>query len=154
VLDCHLMVSEPAKHVGQIAAAGGDSVTFHVEASGDVRRTAELAREAGLGVGLAFNPETSVEAAAAVSDGVDLVLCMSIHPGYSGQDFLPESLERLRTLRSLLAEDVLVQVDGGIEADNVGAVREAGAQLIVAGSSIFHARDLSAAYSALADAAR
>jgi ribulose-phosphate 3-epimerase len=153
VLDCHLMVSEPAKHVGQIAAAGGDSVTFHVEASGDVRRTAELAREAGLGVGLAFNPETSVEAAAAVSDGVDLVLCMSIHPGYSGQDFLPESLERLSTLRSLLPDDVLVQVDGGIGEGNVSAVREAGAQLIVAGSSIFHARDLSAAYGALADAA-
>ena len=145
-IDCHLMVENPERHFKQIAEAGGDSVTFHVEVSRDPSTTVALAREFGLGVGVAFNPETPVLAALAASGGCDLVLCMSIAPGYSGQEFMPEALERLRDLRSVLPPEVFVQVDGGITADNVREVHEAGADLLVAGSSIFHREDLPRAY--------
>ncbi|HEX2046034.1 MAG TPA: ribulose-phosphate 3-epimerase [Gaiellaceae bacterium] len=145
-LDCHLMVSNPERHFPQIAEAGGDSVTFHVEASEEPWNAITLARSHGLEVGVAFNPETAVEDAVAASLGADLVLCMSIHPGYSGQEFIPESLERIRALRGQLHERVAVQVDGGITQDNVRAVHEAGADLIVAGSSIFDREDLNRAY--------
>lgn len=148
-LDCHLMVADPEPHFNQIREAGGDSVTFHVEACDDVERAVGLARDLGLGVGIAFNPDTPVETAARVSVGVDLVLCMSVHPGYSGQAFIPESVERLRRLRSLLPAETLVQVDGGIAVGNVRAVHEAGADLIVAGSSIFHTEDIDGAYAGL-----
>ena len=145
-LDCHLMVSNPEHHFRQIAAAGGDSVTFHVEASEEPWNAITLARSEGLEVGVAFNPETRVEDAVGASLGADLVLCMSIHPGYSGQEFLPESLDRIRALRAQLHERVGVQVDGGITQDNVRSVYEAGAELIVAGSAIFAREDLNRAY--------
>ena len=149
-LDCHLMVSEPEKHFEAVAKAGGASVTFHVEACGEPERAVARARELGLGVGIAFNPETPVEDAAAASEGVDLVLCMSIHPGYSGQEFMAESVERIRRLRDLLPEGVRVQVDGGINSTTIGAAREAGADLLVAGSAIFWRDDPAAAYRELA----
>jgi ribulose-phosphate 3-epimerase len=146
VLDCHLMVENPEKHIPQIAAAGGDSVTFHVEACDDVPAVLALAREHGLGVGVAFNPETDVEEAVEAAADADLALCMSIRPGYSGQEFMPEALERLRELRRLLPDDVFVQVDGGISQENVRAAYEAGANLLVVGSAIFHREDLPRAY--------
>jgi len=152
VLDCHLMVDDPAHHLEEFAASGADSVTFHVEAASDPAEVAQQARALGLGVGIAFNPETdaATAAAAAREAGADLVLCMSIHPGYSGQAFLPESLDRIRALRAALPDEVHVQVDGGITAENVTAVREAGADLIVAGSAVFAADDPGAAYRHLA----
>jgi ribulose-phosphate 3-epimerase len=145
-LDCHLMVDNPERHIPQIAHAGGDSVTFHVEVSPEPWRTIELARSQGLGVGIAFNPQTSVDDALAASLGADLVLCMSINPGYSGQDFMPEALDRIRELRANLHDRIPVQVDGGITEENVAAVREAGAELVVAGSAIFDREDLPRAY--------
>ena len=152
VLDCHLMVDNPERHIPQIARAGGDSVTFHVEVTGEPRRLIALAREHGLGAGVAFNPATPVADAARAADGADLALCMSIWPGYSGQDFLPESLPRIQELRSLLPAHVHVQVDGGVGEQNVGEIRAAGANLLVAGSSIFAAEDPPAAYARLAAA--
>jgi ribulose-phosphate 3-epimerase len=146
VIDCHLMVENPEKHVPQIAAAGGDSVTFHVEACDEPWKAIALAREHGLGVGVAFNPETNVEDAVAASLGADLVLCMSIHPGYSGQEFLPDTHWRLSRLRRLLHENVFVQVDGGITQENVREVHKVGADLIVVGSGIFDREDLPRAY--------
>ena len=146
VLDCHLMVEKPERHFGQIADAGGDSVTFHHEVTEDPRAVVSRARDLGLGVGLAFNPETAVADAAASAAGCELVLCMSIHPGYSGQHFLPESLDRIRELRARLPGAVHVQVDGGINRENAGAARAAGANLIVAGSAIFDGDDLPRAY--------
>jgi len=151
-LDVHLMVTEPDKHIPQIARSGGDSVTFHLEADGDPRTTIALAREHGLGVGIAFKPATPVVAAASAAQDADLCLCMSIEPGYSGQEFMPEALGRLRELRGLLPDDVLVQVDGGISSDNVREVRDAGASLIVAGSAIFGMGDLPRAYRRLLQA--
>jgi ribulose-phosphate 3-epimerase len=151
-IDVHLMVENPAKYFEPVADAGGDSVTFHYEAVDDVPATVRAAREHGLEVGLAFNPETSPDDAAAVADGVDLVLCMSIHPGYSGQAFMPEALGRVRRVRSLLPDAVHVQVDGGIGKDNIREVYLAGADLLVAGSAVFGREDLPRAYRRLVQA--
>jgi ribulose-phosphate 3-epimerase len=151
VLDCHLMVEAPERHFEAIAKAGGDSVTVHYEACEDLPDVYRRARELELGVGLAFNPETSPADAARAADGVDLVLCMSINPGYSGQQFMPEAVGRVRELRGFVGADVLVQVDGGIGPDNIGAVREAGADLFVAGTSIFGEDGIDRAYRRLVE---
>jgi ribulose-phosphate 3-epimerase len=152
-LDCHLMVESPEKHFRQIAEAGGDSVTVHYEACEDLPVVIRQARELELGVGVAFNPETEPDDVVAVAgELVDLVLCMSIHPGYSGQLFMPESISRIRRLRELLPEGVHVQVDGGVGLDNAAEIREAGANLLVAGTSIFGQQDIAEAYRRLAQA--
>ena len=150
VLDCHLMVDNPERHIPQVASAGGDSVTFHVEVRPDPGPAIALAREHGLGVGVACNPDTPIDAlAAAARKGADVALCMSIFPGYSGQSYLPESTPRIRELHRLLPPSVLIQVDGGIGDSNVLEVHEAGARLLVAGSAIFAREDLASAYSGL-----
>jgi ribulose-phosphate 3-epimerase len=154
VLDCHLMVERPERHFEAIARAGGDSVTFHVEACEDPLDNIAQARSQGLGVGVAFNPETAVEDAATAADGADLVLCMSIHPGYSGQPFMDEAPERISRLRELLPPDVRVQVDGGVSAETIRLAREAGADLLVAGSAIFWRDDPAKAYRELAELVR
>jgi ribulose-phosphate 3-epimerase len=145
-LDCHLMVDEPERHFEAVAKAGGDSVTFHVEACDDPPRAIARARSLGMGVGVAFNPETSVEEAVAAADGADLVLCMSIHPGYSGQAFMPDALDRIARLRALLPAGMRVQVDGGINRKTIVDAREAGADLLVAGSAVFWSDDPAVAY--------
>ena len=151
-VDLHLMVERPATYFEAIAAAGGDSITFHYEAVDDVAATIAAAREHGLQVGVAFNPESEPEDVAPVAGGADIVLCMSIHPGYSGQAFLEESYDRLRRLRAALAPNILVQVDGGVSAANIGAARDAGATLLVAASAIFGGDDIAAAYRQLVQA--
>jgi ribulose-phosphate 3-epimerase len=153
-LDCHLMVENPEQHFAAIAEAGGDSVTFHYEAAEDVVATARAAREQELQVGLAFNPETTPDAAAAAAAEaqVDLVLCMSIHPGYSGQAFMPEAFERVARLRELVPEGRYLQVDGGVEHTNIERLRSEGVDLFVAGSAIFGKEDLPRAYQRLARA--
>jgi ribulose-phosphate 3-epimerase len=152
ILDCHLMIETPWKHFEAIRKAGGDSVTVHFEACDDLPGVIAQARDLGMAAGVAFNPETEPDAvAAAAGELVDLVLCMSIHPGYSGQPFMPESLPRIRRLRELLPDDVYIQVDGGVGPDNVSDLHEAGATLLVAGSSIFGQDDIAAAYQALAE---
>jgi ribulose-phosphate 3-epimerase len=151
-LDCHLMVDNPTRHFPQIAEAGGDSVTFHFEVVDDVPATIAAARDHGLQVGVAFNPESEPEDVAAVAGDADLVLCMSIHPGYSGQEFMPEAIDRIARLRAALPEEVHVQVDGGIVNENVRAVYDAGATLIVSGSAIFSREDLPRAYRRLVQA--
>jgi ribulose-phosphate 3-epimerase len=154
VLDVHLMTDHPDRHFRAFAEAGGDSVTFHVEAVDDVAGTVAQARQLGLAVGLAFSPETEPEAAAAAADEVDLVLCMSIHPGYSGQAFMPEALGRIRRLRELLPDGKPIQVDGGVSRDNVRELQAAGASLFVAGSSVYGDDDPGAAYRRLVEALR
>ena len=151
-VDCHLMVEHPEKHFAAIREAGGDSVTFHYEAVEDHQAVLAQAREQGLEAGLAFNPETSPEDAAAVAKGFDLVLCMSINPGYSGQEFMPEAVGRIKTLRGLLPDEVYIQVDGGVGPENVRELYEAGASLLVAGTSIFGREDLPRAYRRLVQA--
>jgi len=147
-VDCHLMTETPEQPFAQIKRAGGDSVTVHYEACPDLASVVLEARALDLQIGLAFKPETSAAYAAhaAISSGVDIVLCMSIEPGYSGQEFMPEALDRIRTVRSVLPAHVHVQVDGGIGPENIKAVRDAGASLFVAGTSIFGREDLPRAY--------
>src|SRR5581483_5839066 len=147
---CHLMVEEPERHIRQVADAGGDSVTVHLEACADLPGTVALARELGLGAGLAVNPGTPVERALEAAGAVDLVLCMSIHPGYSGQAFMPEALDRLAALREGLPPEVLVEVDGGVKATNAREIGAAGADVLVVGSGIFAAAQPAAAYEGLA----
>ena len=151
VVDCHLMVDNPAHHFQELSESGGDSVTFHVEAVDEVTAVIAEAREHGLGVGIAFNPGTEVEAAAAAANqGADLCLCMSIVPGYSGQEFMEEAYGRIERLRTLV--DCYVQVDGGVKEENVKQVRDAGADLLVVGSGIFASEDLTQAYRGLVEA--
>ncbi len=149
-LDCHLMVAEPERQFESVKEAGGDSVTFHAEVAADPARTIARARELGLGAGVAFNPETPVALAAAAAEGADLALCMSIHPGLSGQKFMPEALDRIAELRRSVPDTVRVQVDGGVNAGNIRAIRDAGADLLVAGSAVFWQDDPAVAYRALA----
>jgi ribulose-phosphate 3-epimerase len=153
VLDCHLMVSDPAHHFEEFAASGADSVTFHVEATDDPRGVGAAARAHGLSVGIAFNPGTEpTDAAAFAADAeAEMVLCMSIVPGYSGQPFMPEALGRIAQLRELT--DAPIQVDGGVGEENAAAVRAAGASLLVAGSAVFADPDPAAAYARIRDAA-
>ena len=146
VVDCHLMVDDPAHHFAALQSAGADSVTFHIEAADDPVEVAGRARAHGFQVGLAFKPETDVDAVVPAAQAFDLVLCMSIHPGYSGQAFMPEALGRLEHLRSIVPEGVHVQVDGGISHENIRSVYDAGADLIVCGSAIFEREDLPRTY--------
>ena len=147
-LDCHLMVEAPERHIPQFAEAGADSVTVHFEVTENLPGVVALAREHGLEVGMAFNPDTPVEdaARAAREAEVDVVLCMSVYPGYSGQAFIPESVERVRELRSLVPESMHVQVDGGVGPQNIRELYDAGATLFVAATAIFGREDLPRAY--------
>jgi ribulose-phosphate 3-epimerase len=154
VIDVHLMVEKPAKYFAPVAEAGGDSVTFHYEAVDDVPAVLRSAREHELQAGVAFSPESEPEAVAAVSGGADLVLCMSIHPGYSGQPFREDSYDRVRRLRAALPEEVQIQVDGGVGLANVKKLHECGATLLVAASAIFAHPDPPQAYRELLHTAR
>ena len=148
VIDCHLMTEHPEKHFAAITKAGGDSVTVHYEACDDLPAVVRAARAHNLQTGLAFKPETSAAYAAhaALSSHVDIVLCMSIEPGYSGQEFMAEAFDRIRTVRSMLPPGMHVQVDGGIGQENIRAAHDAGATLLVAGTAIFGREDLPRAY--------
>ena len=156
-LDVHLMV-EPVDALAQMfAKAGADIVSFHPEASRHVDRTLQLIRDSGCRAGLVFNPATSLDVLDHVMDKVDLVLIMSVNPGFGGQGFIPEALrktamarQRLDAYRAHSGREVLLEVDGGIKADNIAAVAAAGADTFVAGSAIFGQKD----YRAVIDAMR
>jgi ribulose-phosphate 3-epimerase len=154
VIDVHLMVDAPAKHFAAVAEAGGDSVTFHFEAVDDVAATIRAAREQELQVGIAFNPETEPKAVAAVAGDADIVLCMGIHPGYSGQPFREDTFDRVSELRELLDDETPIQVDGGVADPNIRELRDRGATLFVAASAIFAREDLPRAYRRLVQALR
>jgi ribulose-phosphate 3-epimerase len=152
VLDVHLMVENPAKYFEPVAKAGGDSVTFHFEAVESVPGTVERARAAGLEAGVAFSPESEPEEVAAVSADADLVLCMAIHPGYSGQPFREETFARVERLRAALPAAIHIQVDGGVGLGNIARLRAGGATLLVAASSVFGHDDPPRAYRQLVEA--
>ena len=153
VLDCHLMVADPAHHFPEFAESGADAVTFHVEATDDPQGVAAAARALGLAVGVAFNPGTEpVRAAAfATAAGAEMILCMSIEPGYSGQPFMSAAYGRIEELATLV--EIPIQVDGGVGETNAKAVRAAGAALLVAGSAVFADPDPAGAYVRIAAAA-
>jgi ribulose-phosphate 3-epimerase len=151
-IDVHLMVENPAKYFEPVAKAGGDSVTFHYEAVDDVAGTVAAARDRGLQAGVAFNPESEPEPVAQTAGDADLVLCMAIHPGYSGQPFREETFGRVERLRAVLPESIHIQVDGGVGPGNIRELRACGVTLLVAASSIFAREDPPAAYVELAAA--
>ena len=143
-LDCHLMVDEPEKMVPWFLDAGADIVTFHVEAAADAVALAQSIRARGKRAGVSLRPATPLSALDAVLPEIDLVLVMSVNPGFGGQKFMPEALDRARTLRDRRAADGLVfdiEMDGGIGASNLPDVLAAGVDAVVIGSAIFRAPD-------------
>jgi ribulose-phosphate 3-epimerase len=149
-IDVHLMIERPERHVEAFAKAGADVITVHPEATPHIHYTLKLIRELGCAAGVVINPGTPVEAVEPVAGIVDLCLLMSVNPGWGGQKYIPTSTERLARLRDLLPDEVVLEVDGGISLETIDEAREAGAQLFVAGSSVFGADDPAAAFSALA----
>jgi len=147
-LDVHLMVERPERHVDAFAAAGAGTITLHAEATPHVHYALAAVREAGCRAGLAVNPATPLGVFAEVP--CDQALCMTVNPGWGGQAFIPESLDRIRRLRALVGEGVDLEVDGGIDEATAGPCAEAGATLFVAGTAIFGADDPGAAYARLA----
>jgi ribulose-phosphate 3-epimerase len=151
-IDVHLMIERPERHVATFAAAGADSITIHVEATPHVHYTLQAIRDAGCGAGLALCPATPAIAAAEVVEDLDLLLCMTVNPGWGGQAFIPASLGKLERLRALLGPHATLEVDGGIDAGTAGRCALAGATLFVAGTSVFGSNDPAAAVQAIAQA--
>jgi ribulose-phosphate 3-epimerase len=151
LVDVHLMIEQPDRQVAEIAGAGADSITFHAEATPHVHYTLQAIREAGCRASVALCPATPIEMVHDVAaDGVlDMVLCMSVNPGWGGQSFIPGSLDKLHRLRASLPETVALEVDGGINDETIGSVVASGANVLVAGSAVFGADDPAAAYTAL-----
>ncbi len=149
MLEVHLMIERPERHVGDFVSAGADSVTFHAEATQHMAYTAGLIRERGACVGIAINPGTAPVLLAEVPGAIDVVLCMTVNPGWGGQRFIEHSLQKLPRLRAVVGEQVAIEVDGGIDAETAPRCRRVGASLFVAGSAIFHAPDPGEAYLAI-----
>jgi ribulose-phosphate 3-epimerase len=150
MIEVHLMIERPERHVGDFVKAGADSITFHVEATPHVAYAAGLIRDSGACVGLAINPGTPVGALAEVATTIDVALCMTVNPGWGGQAFIEHSLEKLPRVRAIVGHEVAVEVDGGIDPQTAPPSRAAGANLFVAGSAIFAADDPAEAYRAIA----
>jgi ribulose-phosphate 3-epimerase len=153
MLDVHLMIERPERHVDDFVQAGADSITFHAEATPHVAYTADLIRKGGAGVGLAINPATPVGALAEVVESLDMALCMTVNPGWGGQPFISHSPQKIGRVRAIVGADVAVEVDGGVDPETALRCREAGASVFVAGSAIFGSPDPGAAYLAIAAAA-
>ena len=143
-IDVHLMVSPVDRIIGDFAQAGASYITFHPEASEHVDRSLQLIKDAGCQAGLVFNPATPLDAASYVMDKIDMLLLMSVNPGFGGQSFIPTTLSKLAEARELIdsvAHDIRLEVDGGISAKNIAEVAAAGADTFVAGSAIFNQPD-------------
>ncbi|HET6396148.1 MAG TPA: ribulose-phosphate 3-epimerase [Pseudoxanthomonas sp.] len=146
-IDVHLMVSPVDRIVGDFAEAGASIISFHPEASAHVHRTIQLIRSHGCQAGLVLNPATPVEVLDWVLDDLDLVLLMSVNPGFGGQAFIPSALDKLRAVRAMIdkcGRPVRLEIDGGVKAGNIGQIAAAGADTFVAGSAIFGAPDYAA----------
>jgi ribulose-phosphate 3-epimerase len=152
MIEVHLMIERPERHVSDFVTAGADSVTFHAEATPNVTYTASLIRESGAGVGVAINPGTPVGALAELGHTLDIALCMTVNPGWGGQQFIEHSLDKLARSRAILPHEVALEVDGGIDPTTGARCREAGASVFVAGSAIFDSDDPGGAYRAIARA--
>jgi ribulose-phosphate 3-epimerase len=154
ILDVHMMVERPDRHVADIAKAGADSITIHVEATPHVHYTLDQIRQAGCTAGAALCPATPIDTLAEVSaETLDLALCMSVNPGWGAQSFIPHSLNKLERMRRALPPEVGLEVDGGIHGETAGPVVQAGANLLVTGSAVFGSDDPAASYARIAAAA-
>lgn len=138
--DVHLMIVEPVRYVRQFKAAGADQLTVHLEACEDLEDTIRVIRQAGMHVGVAVSPQTPIQELEGILDQVDMILVMTVNPGFGAQKMLPECVEKVRQLRKMLEEKKLsvdIQVDGGINKETLHTVLEAGANIVVSGSSVF-----------------
>ena len=152
-LDVHLMVERPERHVEAFAEAGSDSISIHMEATPNVHFTLNAVREAGCLAGLALNPATAPSAIESLEGAFDLLLCMTVNPGWGGQSWIEGSEGKVSALREVIGPDVPLEVDGGVGAETAASAAEAGATLFVAGSSVFGTEDIGAAYREVAEAA-
>jgi ribulose-phosphate 3-epimerase len=152
VVDAHLMIEAPERQIADFARAGADSITFHQEATPHAHRTLTAVRELGCLAGIAINPGTPVETVQELRGMADVVLCMTVNPGWGGQSFIATSPDKVERLASLVGE-ARIEVDGGVDATTAGPLAAAGAHLFVAGSAVFGADDPAAAYAEIAAAA-
>ena len=159
-IDVHLMISPVDALAQSFAKAGATYITFHPEATQHIDRSLQAIRDAGCKCGLVFNPATPLDHLRYVMDKVDLVLLMSVNPGFGGQSFIPGALDKLREARTLIdayvakhpGREIRLEIDGGVKADNIGAIAAAGADTFVAGSAIFGAKDYAATIRAMREA--
>jgi ribulose-phosphate 3-epimerase len=150
--DCHLMVEHPENYIDAFTAAGADMIVVHAEATKHLHRLIQTIHGKGIKAGVALNPATSLSAVEEILPYVDMVLIMSVNPGFGGQKFIPTSVDKIRRLKKMLTDrklDALIEVDGGVNAETGRQVREVGANVLVAGSYIFGATDMEAAVSSL-----
>jgi ribulose-phosphate 3-epimerase len=152
MLDVHLMIERPERHIADFAKAGADMISVHWEATPHVHYALKSVREAGCMAGLAITPATPAEVVVDVLDEVDNLLCMTVNPGWGGQEFIEHSVAKLERLRELLPDGLSLEVDGGIDATTAPRCRRAGATLFVAGSAVFGSPDPGKSYQEIADA--
>lgn len=156
ILDVHLMIADPIRYVRRFAECGADYISFHLESESDTAETIKAIREAGAKPALAIKPATSAESVFEYLNELDMVLVMTVEPGFGGQSFIPETVEKVRIIREKIKEkglDIRVEVDGGINASTAGTVIEAGADVLVSGSYLFRAENMADAAGKLRQAA-
>ena len=153
LLDVHLMIERPGDYITQFAEAGADMIVVHQEASTHLHRTLAQIRESGALAGVSLNPATPIECLSEARHYCDMVLIMSVNPGFGGQSFIPTSLDKIARVRAFLPDDVTIEVDGGVTEFNAGALAAAGANWLVAGSSVFGGPDIEERFRAVAQAA-
>jgi ribulose-phosphate 3-epimerase len=155
LFDTHLMVSNPDALIGEYASAGSDIITVHVEACQHLDRTLSYIREIGCKAGVSLNPHTQIDCLQHVLDRLDLILVMTVNPGFGGQKFINAMLDKIAAARAMIGErNITIEVDGGVTADNAGAVARAGANALVAGSAIFNSKSYANNIAAIRAAAR
>jgi ribulose-phosphate 3-epimerase len=154
VFDAHLMISEPAKYSEHFVRAGADHVTFHIEAADDPQELIDRLHKLGSSAGICLNPETPVEAIEKVGPLCDMVLVMTVHPGFGGQEFISEAAKKITRVREIVGPDIRIEVDGGIDPRTAPTVVSYGADTLVAGNAIFTKIDRIAAINAIRDACR
>ncbi|HDH01553.1 MAG TPA: ribulose-phosphate 3-epimerase [Nitrospirae bacterium] len=144
--DVHLMIEDPDRYLSDFVNAGADIITVHLEATSHLHRTVQWIKESGKKAGVSINPATPVWSLESILSEVDLVLVMSVNPGFGGQSFIPQSLDKIRMLKRIVRErglDILVEVDGGVKIDNAREIADAGADIMVMGSAFFNSEDYS-----------
>ncbi len=147
--DVHLMLSNPIDYIKPFAEVGADMITVHVEAESDIDECIDLIHSYGIKAGIVLKPDTEAEPYIDYVNRVDMILIMSVYPGFGGQKFIPDVLEKVKKFRQAAGEEFLIEIDGGVTAENCGIIKKAGANVLVAGSSIFGATDIAAAIKAI-----
>jgi len=153
VFDAHLMISEPAKYAERFIEAGADHITFHIEVADEPQRLIDKLHNLGCSAGICLNPETPVEAIEGVGPLCDMVLVMTVRPGFGGQEFMPEAAKKISRVREIVGPDIRIEVDGGIDTQTTPIVVSYGADTLVAGNAIFAKTDRIAAINAIREAA-